>query len=104
MLGELFPGLLDEHAAAGVVVDDGWQVPDSRSTWFWSQVVIDTDSVDLAGHRVMGVAASGSVLDRSEVAQRRVTMPMIMFVLEIADDDTSLEQVGPMVAVEALPS
>jgi len=52
----------------------------------------------------MGVAASGSVLDRSEVAQRRVTMPMIMFVLEIADDDTSLEQVGPMVAVEALPS
>jgi hypothetical protein len=20
-----------------------WQVPDSRSTWFWSQVVIDTD-------------------------------------------------------------
>ena len=33
----------------GVAVDNTgdvyvtWQVPDSRSTWFWSQVVIDTD-------------------------------------------------------------
>jgi hypothetical protein len=74
-----------------------------RSTRFWSQVVIDTDSVDLAGHRVMGVAASGRVLAWGQVPQRRVTMPMIVLVLEIADDDTSLEQVGPMVAVEALP-
>ena len=60
-------------------------------------------SVDVAGHGVMGVAASGSVLDRGQVT-RRVTMPMIMFVLEIADDDTGLEQVGPVVAVKALPS
>jgi len=52
----------------------------------------------------MGVAALGSVLDRGEVAQRRVTMSMIVFVLEVVDDDVSLKQVGPMVAVEALPS
>jgi len=61
-------------------------------------------SVDPAGHGVMGVAALGSVLDRGEVAQRRVTMSMIVFVLEVVDDDVSLKQVGPMVAVEALPS
>jgi hypothetical protein len=59
-------------------------------------------SVDLAGHRVMGVAASGSVLDGGEMAQRRVTMPMIMFVLEIADDDASLEEVGPVVVLPGL--
>lgn len=48
----------------------------------------------------MRVAAFGSELDRGQVAQRRVTMPMITFVLEIADDDTGFEHVGPVVAVE----
>jgi hypothetical protein len=61
-------------------------------------------SVDLAGHGVVGVAASGSVLDRGAVAQGRVTVSMIVFVLEVADDDAGFEQVGPVVAVEALPS
>jgi hypothetical protein len=31
-------------------------------------------------------------------------MPMIVFVLEVADDHTGFEQVGPVIAVEALPS
>jgi hypothetical protein len=53
---------------------------------------------------MMGVAASGSVLGGGAVAQRRVTMPMIVFVLEVADDDAGFEQVGPVVAVEAFPS
>jgi hypothetical protein len=52
----------------------------------------------------LGVAASGSILGWGEVAQRRVTMPMIVFVLEVADDHTGFEQVGPVIAVEALPS
>ena len=61
-------------------------------------------SVDLAGHWVMRVAALGSVLSRGEIAQRRMTMPPIMFVFEVADDHAGLGQVRPVVAVEALPS
>ncbi len=57
-------------------------------------------SVDLAGHGVMGVAASGSVLGGGGVAQRRVAVSMIVFVLEVANDYTGFEQVGPVVAVD----
>jgi hypothetical protein len=43
-------------------------------------------SVDLAGRRVIGMAALGVVL-----------------VFEVADHHAGFEQVGPVVAVEALP-
>ena len=60
------------------------------------------DSVDLAGHRGVGTPARRSVLGRSSVAQRRVTVSMVMLVLEVADDHPGLEQGVPVVAVEAL--
>ena len=52
----------------------------------------------------MGVAASGSVLGRGQITQRRMAMPYIVLALEVADDDAGFEQVGPVVSVEALPS
>jgi hypothetical protein len=36
-------GRLEAFADALDDIEGDWQVPDSRSTWFWSQVVIDTD-------------------------------------------------------------
>jgi hypothetical protein len=50
----------------------------------------------------MGVPARRSVLGRGQVAQRRVAVSVIMFVLEVADDHSGFAQVGPVVAVEAL--
>ena len=60
-------------------------------------------SVDLAAvHRLVGVAASRSVLGRGEVAQRRVAVPMIVVVLEVLDHHPRLEQACPVVPVQAL--
>lgn len=50
----------------------------------------------------MGVSAGRSVLGRSAVAQRRIAVSVIEFVLEVADDHAGLEQGVPVVAVEAL--
>ena len=50
------------------------------------------------------VAALSSVLSRGEITQGRVTMPPIVFVLEVADDYAGLGQARPVIAVEALPS
>ena len=60
------------------------------------------DSVDLAGHRGVGAPASGSVLGRRAVAQGRVSVSVVVLVLEVADDHAGLEQGVPVVAVEAL--
>ena len=60
------------------------------------------DSVDLAAHRGVDVPARRSVLGRRSVAQGRVAMSLIMFELEVADDDPGLEQTVPVIAVEAL--
>ena len=59
------------------------------------------DSVDLAGHGVVGVAASGSVLGRCSVAQGRMPVPVVVLVFKVADDHSGLEQGVPVVAVEA---
>jgi hypothetical protein len=61
-----------------------------------------SDSVDLAGHRVVGVPASGSVLGGRSVAQRRMAVSMIVLVFEVADHHAGFEQGVPVVAVEAL--
>ncbi|ETW21922.1 hypothetical protein MGAST_23080 [Mycobacterium gastri 'Wayne'] len=45
----------------------------------------------------MRVGASGSVLGRGQIAQRRVPMSTIVFMLEVADHHLGFEQVGPMV-------
>jgi hypothetical protein len=50
----------------------------------------------------MGVAALGSVLGRGQVAQGRVAVGGVVFVLEVGDADAGFEQVGPVIAVEAL--
>jgi hypothetical protein len=48
------------------------------------------------------MSAGRSVLGWRAVAQRGVTVSVIMFVLEVADDHAGLEQGVPVVAVEAL--
>ena len=60
------------------------------------------DSVDLAGHRGVGAPAFGSVLGRRPVAQGRVTVSMVVLVLEVPDHHPGLEQTVPVIAVEAL--
>ena len=52
----------------------------------------------------MGVPARRSVLGRRSVAQGRVSVSAVVFVLEVADDHPGLEQGVPVVAVEALLS
>jgi hypothetical protein len=64
--------------------------------------LFDPDPVDLAGHWGVGVPACRSVLGRGPVAQRGVTVSVVVFVLEVADDHTGLEQSVPVVAVETL--
>ncbi len=49
----------------------------------------------------MGVAAAGSVLARHQVAQGRVSVPVVVIGFEVTDHDAGFEQAGPMVAVEA---
>lgn len=56
------------------------------------------------GHGAMSVAASGSLLRGGQVTQCGVTMPMIVFVVEIVHDHAVFEWVGPAAAVEAVPS
>jgi mandelate racemase len=58
--------------------------------------LFDPDSVDIAGHRCVGVPARRSVLGRRVVAQRRVAVSVIVFLLEVADDHTGLEQTVPV--------
>jgi hypothetical protein len=60
------------------------------------------DSVDLAGNRGVGVPARRSVLGRRSVAQGRMAVAVVVFVLEVPDDHAGLEQGVPVVAVEAL--
>jgi hypothetical protein len=64
--------------------------------------LFDPDSVDLAGHRGVGVPACRSVLGRGSVAQRGVAVSVVVFVFEVADDHSGLEQGVPVVAVETL--
>jgi hypothetical protein len=64
--------------------------------------VFDPDSVDFAGHGVVGVAAAGSVLGWGLVAQRRVAVPVIVLVFEVTDHHAGFEQIRPVVAVETL--
>lgn len=51
---------------------------------------------------MVGIAASGSVLGRCSVAQGRMPVSVVVFVLEVADHYPGLEQGVPVVAVEAL--
>ena len=60
------------------------------------------DSVDLAGDRGVGVPAGRSVLGRRSVTQGRMSVLVVMLVLEVLDDHAGLEQGVPVVAVEAL--
>lgn len=60
--------------------------------------------MDLAVHGVVGTLAVRSVLDRSEVAQRRMAVLLIVLVCEVADHYPGFEQGGPAVAFEALLS
>jgi H+/Cl- antiporter ClcA len=48
------------------------------------------------------VRAHPGVLGRRQVAQRRVPVSLIVFLLEVTDDHAGLEQTVPVVAVEAL--
>jgi hypothetical protein len=48
---------------------------------------------------VVGVSASGSVLRRSEVAQSRMAVPMVVLAFEVADHRPGFELGGPVVAV-----
>ena len=61
-----------------------------------------SNSVDLAGDRVVGVPACRSVPGRRSVAQGRMAVAVVVLVFEVADDHPGLEQTVPVVAVEAL--
>ena len=50
----------------------------------------------------MGVPARRSVLGRGQVAQRSVTVSVIMVMLVVADHHSGFAQAGPVVAVQAL--
>ena len=50
----------------------------------------------------MGAPADRSVLSRRAVAQRRVVVSVVVFLLEVADDHPGLEQGVPVVAVQTL--
>ena len=50
----------------------------------------------------VGVPARRSVLGRCSVAQGRVTVSMVVLVLEVPDHHPGLEQTVPVIAVEAL--
>jgi hypothetical protein len=56
------------------------------------RIVFVPDSVDVAGHGVVSVTASGSVLGRGEVAQCWVAV--IVLVLEVADHHRGFRNVG----------
>jgi hypothetical protein len=61
-----------------------------------------SDSVDFAGHRVVGVPARRSVLGQRSVPQGRMPVSVIVLVFEVADDYPGFEQTVPVVAVKAL--
>ena len=48
------------------------------------------------------MSALGGILGRGQVAQRRMAVPAVVLVLEIADHHPRFKQGGPVVAVEAL--
>ena len=50
----------------------------------------------------MGVTARRSVLGRRSEAHCRVTVSMVVLVLEVPDHHPGLEQTVPVIAVEAL--
>jgi hypothetical protein len=60
-----------------------WRVPVSESG---SRVgFVDPDSIDLAGDWGVGVPARRGVLGWRAVTQRRVTVSLVVFLLEVAD-------------------
>ncbi len=56
--------------------------------------MFDSGSVDAAGHGVIGMAVAGGLLVRREVSQCREAVPLVMFVLGVADDSAGFEQGG----------